>query len=172
MSPMKLWLHKIEHLVDRLIPLSLVLLFIIIIGEFFFYDAFLPYHSVVDAIDYSIIALFVFDLIFKYIRIHDIPKFFRTCWLEIIALLPVFFVVRIFEMFLPLARLDLVSDAAHGVIEAEAKWGLIIKEAERTGEASRLAVVYRFIRPIARLPRLAKAFSFYERPTGRHHPHE
>jgi len=30
----------------------------------------------------------------------------------------------------------------------------------------------RFVRPLARLPRFLKAFSFYERPTGRHHPFE
>ncbi len=169
---MKPWLHKIEHLVDRIIPLSLVVLFLIIIGEFFFYDVLQPYHAIINTIDYSIIGLFILDLGFKYVRIHNIPRFFRECWLEIVALLPVFFVVRVFEMFVPLTRLDLASDAAHGLIEAEAKWGLLAKEAERTGEASRLAVLQRIIRPLARLPRFLKAFSFYERPTGKHHPHE
>ena len=79
---------------------------------------------------------------------------------------------RVFEFFVPLARLDLASDAAHGVLEAEAKWGILAQEAEKTGHASRLAVLNRFLRPLARLPRFAKAFAFYERPTGRHHPHE
>ena len=169
---MKLWLHRIEHVVDKLIPFSLILLLIIIIGEFFFYDALQPYHAAMDAVDYSIILLFVIDLTFKYMRIHNIPRFLKECWLEIIALLPVFVVVRVFEIFAPLTRLDLASDAAHGVLEAEAKWGILVKEAERAGEASRLAVLQRFIRPLARLPRFAKAFSFYERPTGKHHPHE
>ncbi len=169
---MHLLLHRIEHWVDRIIPLSLLALFVLVIGEFFFYGAIAPYRAVVDIVDYAIIGLFVVDLTFKYVRIRSIPRFFRECWLEIIALLPAFFVVRVFELFVPLGRLDLASDAAHGLLETEAKWSVIVEEAEKTGQASRLAIVHRFARPLARLPRFARAFSFYERPTGKHHPHE
>lgn len=169
---MKLWLHKIEHIVDRLIPLSLILIFLLVVGEISYYDALQPYHLAIDIVDYAIIFLFVIDLAFKYARIRSIPRFFRECWLEIIALLPAFIVVRVFELFAPLARLDVVSDAAHGILETEAKWGLLVQEAERTGQASRVAMLHRLIRPLARLPRFVKAFTFYERPTGRHHPHE
>ncbi|MBS3111479.1 hypothetical protein J4435_05280 [Candidatus Woesearchaeota archaeon] len=169
---MKLWLHKVEHIVDRLIPFSLILLFLLVVGEIFYYDALQPYYLITDIVDYAIIILFVIDLAFKYARIHSIPRFFRECWLEIIALLPVFIVVRVFEFFAPLARLDVVSDAAHSILETEAKWGLLVQEAERTGQVSRVAMLQRFIRPLARLPRFVKAFTFYERPTGKHHPHE
>src|SRR3989338_10021612 len=96
---MRLWLHKVEHWVDKLIPFSLIVLFFLVVGEFFFYEELLPYHLLIDIIDLSIILLFILDLLFKYIRIRNVPLFLRTCWLEIIALLPVFFVVRIFEIF-------------------------------------------------------------------------
>jgi len=49
----------------------------------------------------------------------------------------------------------------------------VIEVGEKTvPRASRIRYFARFIRPLARLPRFLKAFSFYERPTGRHHSYE
>ena len=169
---MKLWLHRVEHVVDRVIPFSLILLFLLIIAELFFLEEISPYESWVGIIDNGIILLFLIDLAFKFHRSHSIPEFLGSHWLEIIAVLPVFVVVRVFELFLPLTRLDLASDAAHGIIEAQTKWGIIVREAEYAGQASRLAILSRFARPLLRFPRFIRAFTFYERPTGRHHPHE
>jgi len=49
----------------------------------------------------------------------------------------------------------------------------VIEVGDRTApRVSRMRYFSRFIRPLARFPRFLKAFSFYERPTGRHHSYE
>lgn len=39
--------------------------------------------------DYFIIIVFSIDLFFEYLKIRDIKKFFKTCWLDIIAIVPI-----------------------------------------------------------------------------------
>ena len=82
---MKPWLHKIELIVDKLIPYSLIILLFIIIGEIFFHEEIEPYGVFVNIVDNTIIAIFVLDLIFKYVRMSNFPNFLRKYWLEIIA---------------------------------------------------------------------------------------
>ena len=160
---MKRWLHKIELLVDKIIPYSLVLLFFVIIGEIFFAHEIEPYHVFVSVLDGLIIFIFVLDLTFKYIRIKIIPKFIRKYWLEIIAIFPAFLVIRIVEEFAIIVNLEESILISQEVLEV----------GERTvPRTSRLRYFSRFIRPLARLPRFLKAFSFYERPIGRHHSYE
>jgi len=51
----------------------------------------------------------------------------------------------------------------------------VIKEIEQTGKiarTTRFARFARFIRPLQRMPRLFKAVSFFEKPSGRHYSHE
>ncbi|MCH8003802.1 MAG: hypothetical protein IH934_04165 [Nanoarchaeota archaeon] len=160
---MKRWLHKIELWVDKIIPYLLVLLFFVIIGEIFFAHEIEPYRVFVSIIDGFIIFIFVIDLIFKYIRIRNFPKFFRSYWLEIIAIFPAFLVLRVVEEFAIILNLE----ESIGISQE------VIKVGDRTiPRASRMHYFSRFIRPLARLPRFLKAFSFYEKPTGRHHSYE
>ena len=160
---MKRWLHKIELWVDKIIPYLLVLLFFVIIGEIFFAHEIEPYRVFVSIIDGFIIFIFVIDLIFKYIRIRNFPKFFRSYWLEIIAIFPAFLVLRVVEEFAIILNLE----ESIGLSQE------VIKVGDRTiPRASRMHYFSRFIRPLARLPRFLKAFSFYEKPTGRHHSYE
>ena len=171
---MKAWMHKIELVVDKIIPYSLILLLSIIIGEIFFGHEIEPYHAFVSVIDGVIIFIFILDLIFKYIRIKKFPKFFKKYWLEIIAVFPVFLVLRIIEEFVTIANLGgTIQASIHEALEIEKGGKLLVREIEGTGkEVSRLRYFSRFIRPIARSPRFLKSFSFYEKPTGRHHPYE
>ncbi len=171
---MKKWLHKIELIVDKVIPYCLILLLFVIIGQIFFGHEIEPYHAYVSIIDGVIIFIFVLDLIFKYVRIRKFPKFFRKYWLEIIAVFPAFLVLRLIEGFVTIANLGgTIQSSIHEVLEIEKEGKILVREIERTGkEASRLRYFSRFIRPIARFPRFLKAFSFYEKPTGGHHPYE
>jgi len=160
---MKRWLHKIEILVDRAIPYTLILLLLLIIAEIFFADKIESYHINVSVVDGFIIGIFVVDLAFKYIRTKNIPKFFRTYWLEIIAVFPAFLVLRLIEEFIIIVNIEESIVISQEVIEV----------GERTvPKASRTRYFARFLRPLARLPRFLKAFSFYEKPTGRHHRYE
>jgi len=160
---MKSWLHKIELIVDKIIPYSLILLLFVIIGEIFFSHEIEPYSFYVSIIDGFIIFIFVVDLTFKYVRTKTIPKFFRKYWLEIIAIFPAFLVLRVVEEFAIIVNLEESILVSQEVIEV----------GERTiPRTSRIHYFSRFIRPLARFPRFLKAFSFYEKPTGRHHKYE
>ncbi len=169
---MHLTLHKIEVWVDRLIPYSLFALLLIIGVEFYYHDTAEKYHTLISIADTAIITLFIIDLIFKYKRVHNIPLFFRKYWLEIIAVMPIALMIRAFEFVIPIQRLDVASDVAHGAIEAGAKWGILVREVEATGQASRYVLSARYLTLLARMPRLIQALIFYEKPTGRHHPND
>ena len=157
---MKQWVHKVEVIIDKLIPYSLVILFFVIIMEIFFSDVIEPYRLYVSIIDGFIIGLFIVDLMFKYDRAKDIEKFFRTYWLQIIALFPAFIFVRLVEEFIIILSLEESIAISQELIEVGEK------SIPRTARARYFG---RFIRPLARLPRFLKAFSFYEKPTGMHH---
>lgn len=152
---MKKWLHKIEILVDRSIPYALILLLILIIGEVIYADKIEPFSLYVSIVDGIIIGIFVVDLTFKYVRSKKISKFFRNHWLEIIAILPAFLVIRIIEEFVIIANLEQTLLLSQEALEVEARVGT---------RASRLHYFARFVGPLARLPRFLKAFKFYERP--------
>jgi len=178
---MKRWLHKIELLVDKIIPYSLVLLFFLIIGEIFYADIIEPYRIYVSITDGFIIFIFVIDLIFKYVRIRNFPKFFKSYWLEIIAVFPAFLVLRVVEEFVILVDLGetmqtvggTAQSALHETLGIEKEGKILMGEVERTGRGiSRFRYYHKFIRPLARFPRFLMAFSFYEKPTGRHHSYE
>tara|TARA_Y100000310_G_scaffold34947_1_gene33081 strand:- start:351 stop:983 length:633 start_codon:yes stop_codon:yes gene_type:complete len=180
---MKKWLHKIELAVDWLIPWLIVLLLFIIITELFFHDFAEQYHTLISVLDGFVIFVFVLDIIFKWIRIRNIKKFFKTCWLDILAVFPFFLFFRFLEQFIII--IDLSKDFKqfqllfHEGLELE-KTGAklieegskLIQEAEKAGKVSRVKKIVRFFKPIARSPRLIKALPFYEKPTGKHHIHD
>jgi len=182
---MKAWLHKVEYWVDKLIPYSLVLLLVVIILELFFTD--FVHHNHLEGtlanIDAGIILLFLMDLYFKWIRIRKIPKFLRRCWLDIIAVFPFILFFRLLEEVINIARFgDIfkkVQSVLHETVEVEKEVTKIAQSAEKMGKASRVRIFTnfftkysRFVRPIARTPRFIKALTFFERPTGKHHPHD
>jgi len=178
---MKRWLHKIELLVDKIIPYSLILLFILIMAEIFFADEVEPYRIYVSIVDGFVIFIFVLDLSFKYIRIRNFPKFFKNYWLEIIAIFPAFLFLRVLEEFAIIAGLgetvqsvgETTQSAFHEVVGIEKEGKLLMREVERTGQGvGRLRYYHKFVRPLTRFPRFLAAFSFYEKPTGRHHSYE
>ena len=59
-----------------------------------------------------------------------------------------------------------------GGVEIEKEASRIIREGEKFSKISRTRFATRFIRPLARIPRLLKVFAYYEKPTGEHHLHE
>ncbi|MBU2561892.1 MAG: hypothetical protein KKD17_06350 [Nanoarchaeota archaeon] len=195
---MKRWMHKIEVIVDKAIPPCLILLLIIIVLDLGFPDLVESYHLhyYILAADYLIIAIFVADLIFKYLRTRYVPLFMRKYWLDILAVFPFFLFFRVFELAAG-AFSAAVSEGAqtvqavvHEGLEVEKEGAKLLREAEKFAkEGSRVAReaekvsklgrstrFMRFLRPILRLPRFFKAIpkisQFYERPSGEHHTHE
>ncbi len=172
---MHIWLHRIELLVDRLIPPMLAALLIVIIGELFFSHQFEWYKHYADLFDGFVIIVFAADLGFKYSRIRKVPAFVKKYWLEIIATIPFFLVFRLLEFFRISDVLETTQAFAHegaaaGKLEKEVE--LIAKETARAGEVSRTAKLLNTFRAIGRFPRMIRAAHFFEKPTGQHYWHE
>jgi hypothetical protein len=179
---MKRWLHKIEIWVDRLIPYMLVVLAGIIIIEIFFHDIAEHHHTIILIGDSIVISVFVLDLIFKYIRIRNIPRFLKKSWLDIIAVFPFFLFFRAAEFFIGAVSIGIGETAStvqtilHEGLEVEKEGAKILeaieKEGARSARLTRSSRFTRFLRVFARGPRFLKAVPFYAKPTGKHHPHE
>lgn len=166
---MKPWLHKIEVIVDKSIPYTLVILLFLIIWEIFYAHQIEPYSFFVSVIDNVIILIFIIDLAFKYIRTRYFPDFFRKHWLEIIAVLPASLFIRLIERFIPVSTFEIGQSVLHEATEIKREEKFIAMEVEKAGQISRTRYFLRFIRPMARLPRFTKAFSFYEKPMIHQH---
>jgi hypothetical protein len=169
-------MHKVEEIVDKLIPPMLVLLIFLIIIEIFFKDFAHHYEFWIVFLDYIVIGVFVLDVIFKYIRFKPFKKFLRKSWLDIIAIFPFALMFRVFEGFFEIfVATELIKESQsilHSAVEIEKEAGKVIREVEKVGKVARTTRFTRFIRPVARMPRLVKALAFHEKPSGTHHPYE
>ncbi len=159
---MKSWLHKIEVLVDKIIPFVLVILLGIIVIEFGFHDLAEKYRLVIEILDWFIVSVFIVDLIFKYLRIRNIPKFLRASWIDILAIFPFFLVFRLLGGFIGAFEagetLTRGQKIVHVGVEIEKEFGVAIKEGEKFAkEISRTEKFGIFLRPISRLLRIFKA---------------
>lgn len=172
---MKLWLHKIEIIVDKIIPVCLIVLLAIIVLELGFKTFVEQNHGikiVIDVLDFIIVFVFVLDLVFKYMRVRDIPKFLRKYWLEIIAVLPFFLMFRLFEFMFGVGEISesvrLAQSMAHEGLEMEKELPIAVQEGEKVLKAERSSKLLRYIKPLLRLPRFLKTIPsmihFYEAP--------
>jgi hypothetical protein len=179
---MKRWLHRVEKIIDKIIPYTLVVLLVIIILEIFYHDVAVRYHTIIEVLDFFIIFIFATDLIFKYNKVRNVKKFLKRYWLDIIAIFPFFLVFRVFEevalifegvreLISPTQKvlhegLEIEKIGAR-VGEALSKERMIlqgiekesaklIKEAESIGKVARTEKLSKFFRPVARSLRFAK----------------
>lgn len=173
---MKKWLHKMEVIVDKVIPYLLIILLFLILVEIFFHKYVIPYEFWIKLADGIIIGFFALDLVFKYLRVRNIPKFLKKNWLDIIAVFPFFLIFRLFEEFSLLFNIgEKISGAQplfHEALEIEKEGAKIISEGEKISKLSRTSMLARFLRPLERIPRFAKIFRYFEKPTGNHYLHE
>ena len=155
--------YNVEVFVDRLIPYALAVLLVFIVLEVFFAARFQYYSFFVSALDGFVIGIFILDLFFKYRHIRSVPRFLRTYFLEILALLPAVLIVRALEEFLVVTGMDDAIKFSQEALEVSQKTGL---------GPTRVSYFSRLILPVARIPRFLAAFHFYEKPTHRHlHKH-
>lgn len=90
-------ISKLEQLVDAMVFPAVVALAILIVGEIFFhFDKYEPWVTILDA---AIVFVFILDLIMKWRRVHDIKKFVKLYWLEILAVFPFYLIFRAFAFF-------------------------------------------------------------------------
>jgi len=147
-------MYKIEVIVDKVIPLLLLILLFIIIGEVAFPHFIEKYHKSVMVIDWIIVVVFILDLIFKYLRMRNFPKFLRASWLEIIAIFPFFLVFRFLEGFAIFEAGETISKSQkflHIGAEVGKEVGGALEEGARiTQEVSRSERAVRILQPIGR----------------------
>lgn len=160
--------HKIERIVDWLIFPAIIALLFVIIVELFFHDFAEHYHTAILVTDYIILSIFVLDLGFKFRRAKTIKGFLRHNWLDILAVFPIFVILRVLE---PLILLTDFSKEAktlqlifHESLEISKGTTNLAKEAEALGKVSRARYITGIFRALGRSPRLLKGVAFYERP--------
>jgi hypothetical protein len=86
--------HWLERAVDRSIPFLIILLGIVLVLDLTHlvdFHAFEPWTSIFDGF---IVAVFIVDLIFKWLRVRNVLKFLRHYWIDIIAVFPFFLIFR------------------------------------------------------------------------------
>ena len=161
--------EKLERFVDKAIPYLIIILLGIVIVDVFYHEVSLRYAKTIFILDAIIITIFVIDLIFKYQRVRNIPRFVRLYWIDILAVFPFFLLLRLFEEILLLSEssISALRNLFHAGLIFEEQV-IVGEEAARTAELlakeGRVSLVVRWFRPLRRLPRLFKAFSFYEHP--------
>jgi len=180
---MKHWLHKVEVIADKIIPYLVILLLFLIAGEFLYRNFLEEYHVYVLIVDYFIVLVFFIDLCFKYYRVRNFKIFLKKYWLDIIAVFPFFLLFRVVEEVYALFRISAeISEGqkiVHTGVEIERivseekiirelreleQGGKVFKEIEQGTKLSRTSFIARLIRPLERVPRIIKAFIFYEKP--------
>ena len=166
---MKKWLKDLEVIVDKLIPYLIFLLLIIIIIDLFYHEVAEKYKFEIGLVDGFIILVFLFDLIYKYNRVRNLPTFIKKYWLEILAVLPFYLIFRAVELtigFLEISGLIKQSqNILHTGLEFEKEIALISKEAKEIEEiGARTKAFSRTFKSISRTPRFIAAASFYEKP--------
>src|SRR3989344_2134788 len=166
---MKKWLKDLEIIVDKIIPYLILVLLAVIIIDLFFNNLAEQYKIQISLIDGFIILVFVIDLIYKYNRVRNFPKFVKEYWLEILAVLPFYLIFRVIETtigFLELSGIIKQSqNILHSGVEVEREISLITKEAEEIEKiGARTNKFARIFRTVERTPRLMTASRFYEKP--------
>jgi len=163
---MHLALHKLEVWVDRITAPLLAAFLILIIGEFFFSQQFEFYNTYADWFDGVVVAVLAVDLWFKYERVRKLRAFLKKYWLQIIAALPFFLAFRLLEF------ISLISEGSSALVQMGKETALLIKETSKAVEVSRTVRIINTFKVIGRFPRMVAALPFFEKPTGKHHPHE
>jgi len=170
---------KLEHLVDAVIPYLILLLLVLIIGEFAFKEFFHQYEHQIEILDKFIIIVFIIDLVVKYLRVRQVPMIIKHFWIDILAVFPFYLFFRFGETFLGLSQAavgDTQMIAGRAIKEA-GKTSRLIREGEEISKvaarearglqglrAVRMTRFARMFRLAQRIPRLIKGFHYFEKP--------
>ena len=174
---MEPWLHRIEVIVDKAIPYLVLILLILIIGEFTHYKLIEENANLVLLIDYIIVIVFIIDLSFKYYRVKNAKIFIKKYWLDIIAVFPFFLLFRLVEEVILFFRISAELAETQKILHTGVEIGRIsqelteeqriLREIQEATKLERTSRIARLIRPAERVPRIWRMLHFYERPYKR-----
>lgn len=152
-------LNRLEKFVDRMMPFMLALLTILIILDLTHMTD--RYHDQLIYLDYLIIAFFIADLSFKWVRTKNMATFVKLYWIDIVAVFPFYTVFRAYALA---AELVASGESAQKILHEAVllRETRVLKELEyaklaRDAELLKLAREGRLIRVAARTLRLLRA---------------
>lgn len=154
-------MEKIEAAVDRLVPVALFGILIIVVLELVFTEVAHHYDIWINLADTVVIMIFVVDLSFKFHRAGEWEGFLRNHWLEIIAISPLFYVFRMAELIRISSTAEAGQEAAH---LAEGARSGRFAQFLRSASIANSTRFGRLVRFTSRAPRFAKAAEFFKSP--------
>ncbi|MFT4308280.1 MAG: hypothetical protein ACMXYM_02830 [Candidatus Woesearchaeota archaeon] len=160
------FIERFERILDRSVPWLVIALIPFIILSFFVDDS-NRFYLMFSWFDTFVLVMVALDLVFKAFRASSMKGFLKSYWFAIISLMPVFLVLRLF------GELALFADLITGAQDVGSEVTAIQRQSGRstrvshTRHVSRMRYFARFARPLARLPRLARAAEFFHHPDAR-----
>ncbi|MBT3836361.1 hypothetical protein HOD05_05540 [Candidatus Woesearchaeota archaeon] len=157
--------EKVEHYNAKLITPAIVVLLFVIVVELvpYFSDFAHHYHTYILALDYFVIAVFVVDLTFLAIKAKSVSFFFKSYWLDIIAIFPLALAFTLLTKFFKVvaagSRLAIGQAILHESLEARKG----IQVASRTGKFTK------FLRLGARSIRVVTKSRLFSQFDSKHH---
>lgn len=98
-------IEKYEKQVDAIIPYCLFFLLIIISIDLFFYEFAVKNHTLFVIFEIQVIIVFVIDLSFKYMKLHNMPLFLKKYWFDIVLIFPFFLFFRFIEELFSIVKI-------------------------------------------------------------------
>jgi len=156
---MKEFWKRIEILFDKLIVPALVVLLIIVVADIFFTEFKYKHEIYFLYADIAVITVFVGDLSFKFKRAKNWQGFLKKEWLEILAVIPFFWIFRLVESVVRVGELlqEIIHLVARGgrFVRLFAALGLTSSRHERFSE---------FLRKITGTDRFEDTAEFFKHP--------
>ena len=166
----------LEHFVEKAIPWLVIILAVMLVGEFsvileeynYYFNIFGVTSTeelalftennaaLIELIDQIIVSFFAIDLYFNFFKKKTFKEFLKTSFIDILAIAPV-------GLILDLARISEAQTAVHVAGEVEKEAVKLEKEAVEIAKLERTA---RFIKTFEKMPkilRLSKLKQFFKR---------
>ena len=125
-------LQKIERIINALIVPSVFILVILVILQLFFEEIINSYLLLIKVVEWSILSIFIGDLVFKYYHVRKFKPFIKKYWLDILIVFPFFILFSSIErVFLFSAR------AVYSTLNLETEILSFLKDSEKTTETIR-----------------------------------
>ncbi len=147
--------EQMELIVDKLIPIVLIVLALLIVSSFFVdLHSYEPWVSLLDSF---VISFFIIDLYFKWRSVHEIKKFFKLYWLDLLAVFPFYLLFRFLIFATEIARVEEAQKFLHeaALLRDTAKSARELKAVEESSKFVRF--FEESIRPLQRLLRFVAA---------------
>ncbi len=149
----------LERFFDKMILPALLVLVFIVIADVFFTDFKYEYEIYFLYADLAVLSIFVGDLSFKFKRAKSWEGFLRREWLEVIAVLPFFWIFRLLDSVIRLGEL------AQEILHLLARSGRFVRLFAAFGVVtSRHKRFSDFVEKITRTNRFEEATKFYKHP--------